>query len=403
MWLACVPALTKAHGQQPEFQGIGAHGANGISGDGSVVVGQKFDRPIRWTRSSGLEEIAMLPGSTLGHATAVSSDGNTIVGFCGFVPGPEQGFVWRSVGGAAALGTLTGFPRTIPRAVSGDGSVIVGQALNAVESRAFRWTEANGFQELAVGVHSDARAVSDDGRVVTGWVAYPFRPFRWTANTGMQALSFGSLCTCGDSEAIAISRDSSTIVGVGHFCIAGVCQYLGFRTRDELSMTLPWLSGNTPYNVPRAISGNGAVVVGHATTHYGGGSYGPEALIWDEHHDLRQIREYLLSQQVASVTGWILQEPHAVSADGTVIAGSGRNPNGQNEAWIAVVPRPPCIANCDRSLVYPAVNPNDFICFLAAFVSGNSAANCDGNTTPPILTANDFACFLNAYIAGCTA
>jgi hypothetical protein len=63
---------------------------------------------------------------------------------------------------------------------------------------------------------------------------------------------------------------------------------------------------------------------------------------------------------------------------------------------------PFCYANCDCSTTPPALNANDFQCFLNEFASGDPRANCDGSTQPPILNANDFQCFLNAYATGCS-
>jgi hypothetical protein len=63
---------------------------------------------------------------------------------------------------------------------------------------------------------------------------------------------------------------------------------------------------------------------------------------------------------------------------------------------------PYCKANCDCSSSPPALNANDFNCFLNKFASGEDYANCDGSTTPPVLNANDFLCFLNAFASGCT-
>ena len=52
----------------------------------------------------------------------------------------------------------------------------------------------------------------------------------------------------------------------------------------------------------------------------------------------------VLERQGVDLTGWILEEASAVSADGRVIAGTGINPDGDTEAWIADVgelPPPP--------------------------------------------------------------
>jgi hypothetical protein len=63
--------------------------------------------------------------------------------------------------------------------------------------------------------------------------------------------------------------------------------------------------------------------------------------------------------------------------------------------------RPPCYANCDASTTNPALNVQDFACFLNRYASGDTYANCDGSTTAPVLNVQDFACFLNQFAAGC--
>jgi hypothetical protein len=61
----------------------------------------------------------------------------------------------------------------------------------------------------------------------------------------------------------------------------------------------------------------------------------------------------------------------------------------------------PCYANCDGSVLAPALNVNDFVCFLNRFAAGDSYANCDGSTIPPAMNVNDFVCFNNRFASGC--
>lgn len=69
-----------------------------------------------------------------------------------------------------------------------------------------------------------------------------------------------------------------------------------------------------------------------------------------------------------------------------------------------------CYANCDGSGIVPALNVNDFICFMNRFAVGLALppaeqladfANCDGSTTPPVLNVNDYVCFNNRFASGC--
>jgi len=60
-----------------------------------------------------------------------------------------------------------------------------------------------------------------------------------------------------------------------------------------------------------------------------------------------------------------------------------------------------CYANCDGSLIAPALNVNDFICFQNRFGLGDPYTNCDGSTIPPVLNVNDFICFQIKFAQGC--
>src|SRR5262245_17308096 len=65
--------------------------------------------------------------------------------------------------------------------------------------------------------------------------------------------------------------------------------------------------------------------------------------------------------------------------------------------WAAATAGNACYANCDQSTLVPALNVNDFTCFLNAYAAGLPYANCDQSTIIPVLNVNDFTCFLNRY------
>jgi hypothetical protein len=68
---------------------------------------------------------------------------------------------------------------------------------------------------------------------------------------------------------------------------------------------------------------------------------------------------------------------------------------------ISGVPLPPCYPNCDGSTTNPRLTPNDFACFLNAYVNGDSYANCDGSPAFS-LSPNDFICYINRFSQGCS-
>jgi probable HAF family extracellular repeat protein len=176
--------------------------------------------------------------------------------------------------------------------VSADGSVVVGSSDSASGNEAFRWTQATGMVGLGNlewewGSFGDASGVSTDGSVVVGYSSneLSFEAFRWTQQTGMVGL--GDLLSSVDTT----SRFFSIASGV---------------------------------------SGDGSVVVGDSQS-----VNGQEAFIWNSTQGMRSLQQVLTNDYGLDLTGWFLNEANAISADGLTVVGSGTNPNGQTEAWIA--------------------------------------------------------------------
>ncbi|MFQ5410880.1 MAG: PEP-CTERM sorting domain-containing protein, partial [Phycisphaerae bacterium] len=88
-------------GSSPSFQGLGdlpggsfSSRANGISADGSVVVGRGWSEPsfeaFLWAEAGGLMGLGDLPGGiTISSAIGVSSDGRVVVGISDSASGGE--------------------------------------------------------------------------------------------------------------------------------------------------------------------------------------------------------------------------------------------------------------------------------------------------------------------------
>ncbi|MFN0133165.1 MAG: hypothetical protein ACKVW3_11660, partial [Phycisphaerales bacterium] len=137
---------------------------------------------------------------------------------------------------------------------------------------------------------------------------------------------------------------------------------------------------------PTAVSASGDVVVGYATG----------AMVWTAQRRAMSLQS-LLGPTVPP--GWTLSQGLGVSGDGLHVVGWGQNPMGRQEAWLTVLTPELlwCAANCDNSTTAPALNVNDFVCFLNKFAAGDTTANCDQSAALPSLNVNDFTCFLNAF------
>jgi hypothetical protein len=64
-----------------------------------------------------------------------------------------------------------------------------------------------------------------------------------------------------------------------------------------------------------------------------------EAVYWDASGRVHVLSAFLRAMGV-DLAGWTLLTAYDVSADGRTIVGTGINPSGGIEAWIAVVPEP---------------------------------------------------------------
>ncbi|GEM_PF-1585446 len=207
--------------------------AYGTSANGSVMVGiVRFTdyygshsnlMAFRWTESDGMQLLDTL-GSRDSKAYAVSANGSVVVGEEG-----EQACRWIIGEGVQILGTLAGGRGSSAYGVSADGSVVVGSSETVGEGgsrpfHAFRWTASGGMQNLATSEWRESwpRAVSADGSIVVGGGLTSdgfYRAFRWTPSRGMENLNvaYASLLAGGAIllEAWDVTPDGRYIVGEG--------------------------------------------------------------------------------------------------------------------------------------------------------------------------------------------
>ncbi|MFO0973534.1 MAG: PEP-CTERM sorting domain-containing protein, partial [Phycisphaerae bacterium] len=183
-------------------------------------------------------------------------------------------------------------------AVNGDGSVVVGRSNSIHDSEPMRWSETGGMIGLGripgAAYGGVALAVSSDGSVVVGQAngIAGGEAFRWTAATGMIGLGDlpGGIFRSG---ALGISGDGSLIVG---------------QASIDSSIGIP----------------------GGITT----------AMIWDAQHGMRQLEAALVQDYGLALPGWWLYAATAVSQDGSAIVGWGKNPQGNQEAFLVLLPEP---------------------------------------------------------------
>jgi hypothetical protein len=243
-----------------------------------------------------------------GYASSVSADGKTIAGVFANA-GHNEAFVWTAGTGAVGLG-VAGYTHSYSTGISPDGGTVVGFAAGAGTTQAFRWTAGGGMEMLgwfpAGTPQSAAWDVSDTG-VVVGVAGHigSNEAFYWTpalgALTGLGYLAGGS-----GSAAYAITADGNFIAGE-----SGAADGLGHAVR--------WAQSGGSYVI--ADLGMLAGWTGAMGLSLSGGG-------------MQALGDWLATTGV-NVGAWSLYEARGISADGSTIVGYGRNPAGDDEAFLA--------------------------------------------------------------------
>jgi len=119
---------------------------------------------------------------------------------------------------------------------------------------------------------------------------------------------------------------------------------------------------------------------------------------WDGHTWSSVIRGVYPGSEVTAMVVADSARGRSLFVGGDIV-----NAGGGNVHYVAqLVACPNCYANCDASSTPPALNINDFVCFLQRYAAGDPIANCDGSTQAQSLNINDFVCYLGKYAAGCS-
>src|SRR5690606_16213637 len=175
--------------------------ATAVSGDGQVVVGYvgaTGGEAFRWTEAGGMQSLGWLEGrDSYGNdkAMAASYDGSVIVGAALSSTDKFQAFHWTENTGMVALPTLSAFTASRNTAwangVSWDGAVVVGGSLQGYANQAVRWVDGEIFSlgglDGASSALSSANAISGNGQAIVGDInsGSTAHGFRWTEEGGM--------------------------------------------------------------------------------------------------------------------------------------------------------------------------------------------------------------------------
>ncbi len=310
-----------------------------ISADGLVAVGASNLRALRWT--DGLtEDLGVLPdGGFASAAFDVSADGSVVVGRSSVKriepTGYVEGFRWTAdVRRMTELTTCCGGSGE-PEGVSADGSVVVGT--NGLP-QAFIWTTTDRRIQLLGALPGDdysyAHGISADGRFVVGESAPDLpgqwrpRAFIWNAS-GRSMVPLDSTPGAVVSSAKAISSDGNVVVGQRG---ANAFRWTAAEGMKDISTLL-----GSQHSSASAVSADGSIILGTSTFMANGSVVDEVPFIWTQASGTQRLDDRL--KGASALEGWKLNSVTDVSDDGHTIVGSGINPAGKQEAWVAKLPR----------------------------------------------------------------
>ncbi|MEO1278089.1 MAG: GC-type dockerin domain-anchored protein [Planctomycetota bacterium] len=258
---------------------------------------------------------------------------------------------WTADAGLEELGGIPGFTHTLARAVSSDGSVMVGVALREPDERQFvpfRWTEEDGFQTLDLPDGVDDRAINVSGLNGDGSVilanAFQFDTMKWVNLRWLE------------------SEQRYSPYGTGAF-----------------SLTQP---GDDAYIY--TVSDEG-VYAGSLSRR------GFFSIAWTDELGVVDLHDYLRARGV-DASDWHIER---ITPDGsTLVASITMTPT--RAALITNFSLPAnCLPDIDLNETLDAF---DFLAFLDRFAEGDLRADLDGDGE---LTGADLVAFQAAFDAGC--
>jgi uncharacterized membrane protein len=343
--------------------------ASAVSADASVVVGAGTSaagqEAFRWTEAGGLVSIGDLSGGeVLATAAGVSADGGVIAGTGVDSGDVSRAFRWTQSGGFTVLGTFSCSlcdPHAFGFGISRDGQVVVGSGLRRTlfgdpYVEAARWAGGGtGISALGhlpgPGSASVAQGASSNGSVIVGEsdTNDGIEAFVWTSSSGMQPLP-GVPGALAGSSATAVSADGSVIVGFANASSSDTTHKQAVRWTGSGWGTLELL-GTLPGGVSSrafAVSGDGGIVVGT-----GKNAAGEDvAFLWTAALGMRELSQVLADDYGLDPGDWILGEARGVSdvnaAGEFTVVGAGTNPAGDLEGFVAVLSPTACNDGIDQ-------------------------------------------------------
>ena len=333
---------TPAAGQTFDLVGF-APGASSsrvydVSADGRVAVGRNAggsSRGFTWTRADGRSDFTAPGLPTATGAEGVSGDGAVVVGGANGTPYQRQAYRYTPGGAFEYLGVQTPYESSYAVDANHDGSIIVGrsEAQGGAFAQAFRWTSTTGLVGLGFArpghFASEARAISQDGTTIVGLSrgSGKYDAIYWREGVGMQSLPDLPGSELGGSEAYGVNFNGSIVVGYSGSPLVATMWRNG---QPEALGYAPGFGRSYAF----AVNDDGTVVVGQVSVP------GDTAAVWTPARGMERLSDYLAFHGVTIPEGVYLRECTGVSADGmTFVGNTGQAGQGQvRQGFVATIP-----------------------------------------------------------------
>lgn len=199
--------------------------AQHVTADGSVVVGSYGEQQamkgfFRWTQADGGSSLGEPESTISGAPWFMSEDGGAVAGIAkatdkGKLEGGQ--FLWTEADGYLALAGSATWPEGAEVVgLSADGETVIGQTTGTAPHTVFRWTVADGVDELGSLPDADdcfVDQVAAGGDAIFGRCqdeTQQGRAFRWTEPTGLVELQSND---CSLVAVMKASRDGTAAYG----------------------------------------------------------------------------------------------------------------------------------------------------------------------------------------------
>ena len=318
-----------------------------ISADGNNVVGSNGTGDVfRWTAIDGFNTIPK-PANTVSYqARAVSLDGTFVAGaFRTPLPGGSirnMPFRWSEAQGASvSLGTLPDGSRlSLANAISPDGSKVFGSGIAELNiggeivsgSVPYQWENniATPLETLG-GKSNTVVGASADGTILAGLSKTPedsnnVVPVVWNNGVIQPLLTQGRV-----GPATGVSSNGSVVIGVLANKGIGQNQTPVFWANNSVN-EIPLLPGADQAN-PTDTNHNGSIIVGYSSNSFN--FTNRDAFVWTPANSTQSLASFLTQRKLNhDLDNWSELRATAISDNGHVILGEGRNPENERESFV---------------------------------------------------------------------